>query len=135
MEIVPGNHPSDGVLIEVPLADLNGTPELVGDEQPQGVAPERLPRTRTPERENALAEQMLASLTEAQGRIHNLTEQLLNAKEAHRRDAMELAPAEMRELGTKAELERALVDVEVLKKQLRLLMAEQRRSWWRRVFG
>jgi hypothetical protein len=49
--------------------------------------------------------------------------------------ALELAAAEMREMGTKAELERELAGVAVLKDQLRLAMARQRRSWWRRFVG
>jgi hypothetical protein len=56
-------------------------------------------------------------------------DKVVAAKGAHQRDAVDLAAAEMREMGTKAELERALDDVAVLKEQLRL--ARQRRSWWR----
>ncbi len=170
--IIPGNHPSERVLIELPATDLNGTPERVGGEQVQRVGGEHSPRTQDPERGNTLAEQLLARLGEAQDRIQHLTDQLvdakdvlvsaydklnsinhslaaaqvevlgakqetLEAKEAHRRDAMELTAAEMRELGTKAELERALTDVETLREQLNLSMAERRespRSWWRRIF-
>ncbi len=162
--IIPGNHPSERVLIEVPATDLNGTPERVGREQPHRAEGERSPRTPDPERENALAEQLLAGLREAQDRIRHLTDQLvdakdvlvsaydklnsinhdlaaaqvevlaakketLDAKEMHRRDAMELTAAEMREMGTKAELERALADVAVLEGQVTL----SRRPWWRRL--
>lgn len=133
--IIPGNHPSERVLIEMPAADLNGSPERVGGEQRQRATGERTPRTVEAEQGNALAEQFLASLTEAQERIRQLTDQLLAGNEAHRRDAMELAAAEMREIGTKAELERALADVAVLKDQLRLLMERQRKPWWRKIFG
>ncbi len=167
--IIPGNHPSERVLIELPATDLNGTPERVGGEQAQRVEGERSPRTQGPERGNALAEQLLARLGEAQDRIQHLTDQLvdakdvlvsaydklnsinhdlaaaqvevlaakqetLEAKEAHRRDAMELTAAEMRELGTKAELERAVADVQELRQQVSQLVAGQRRSWWKKVF-
>ncbi len=167
--IIPGNHPSERVLIELPATDLNGTPERVGGEQVQRVGGEHSPRTQDPERGNTLAEQLLANLGEAQDRIRQLTDQLVNAKdvlvsaydklnsinyelagvqvemlaakqetleakEAHRRDSMELTAAEARELGTKAELERALADVEALKEQLGLI-ASQRQPWWRRMFG
>lgn len=132
--IIPGNHPSDRVLVELPTSDLNAS-ERDGGEQPQRVKGERYPRTQPPEQVNALAEKFLANLSEAQERIRALTDQLIEAKEAHRRDAMELAAAEMREMGTKAELERALVDVAVLKEQLRIIMKRQRRSWWRWVRG
>jgi hypothetical protein len=164
--IVPGNHPSERVLIELPATDLNGTPERVGGEQVQRVEGERSPRTQDPERGNVLAEQLLARLGEAQDRIGQLTDQLVDAKdvlvsaydklnsnhrelaeaqvrvlaakqetleaqEAHRRDATELAAAEMREMGTKAELERALADLAGLKEQLQLIVTRQRRPWWR----
>jgi DNA-binding Lrp family transcriptional regulator len=140
--IIPGNHPSERVLIEMPAADLSGSPERVGGEQPKCIAPERSPRTVAPERANASGELMLESLLQAQRRIADLTDVLIQAQnvmlkvqEAHRRDGMELAAAETRELGTKAELERALADVEMLRDQLRLLMERERRPWWRKIFG
>lgn len=128
--IIPGNHPSDPVLVEVPLAELNGT-ERVGRERESRSEGERIPRTYEPERANALAEQALASLADAQTRVRELTDQLVEAKDAHRRDAAELAAAEMRELGTKAELERALADIAELRDQL----ARAHRPWWRKVWG
>ncbi len=167
--IIPGNHPSERVLVELPSTDLNGTPERVGREQPHRAEGERSSRTPDPERGNALAEQLLARLGEAQDRIRQLTDQLvdakdvlvsaydrlnsnnhdlaaaqvevlaakqetLEAKEAHRRDAMELTAAEMREIGTKAELERAIIDLEALKRNLLMMQRREKRSWWRRVF-
>lgn len=128
--IIPGNHPSDPVLVEVPLAELNGT-ERVGGEQEGRSRGERNPRTHAPEQANALAEQALASLIDAQTRIRELTDQLVAAKDAHRHDAAELAAAEMRELGTKAELERALADVADLRDQL----TRSQRPWWRKIAG
>ncbi len=160
--IIPGNHPSERVLIELPATDLNGPPERVGGEQVQPVGGQRAPRTPDPERGNALAEQLLARLGEAQDRIGQLTDQLVNAKdvlvsaydklnsnhrelaeaqvqvlaakqetleaqEAHRRDAMELAAAEMREMGTKAELERALADIALLEQKM---VQPVRQRWW-----
>lgn len=167
--IIPGNHPSERVLIELPTSDLNRSPERVGGEQVSRVEGERSPRTLDPERGNTLAEQLLARLGEAQDRILHLTDQLidakdvlvsaydklnsinhdlaaaqvevlaakqetLEAKEAHRRDAMELTAAEVREIGTKAELERAIIDLEALKRNLLMMQHRERRSWWRRVF-
>lgn len=126
--IIPGNHPSDTVRVEIPADDLA---ERVGGEQPERNGRERSPRTREGEQPNAIAEQMLASLTEAQARIRHLTDQLIEAKEAQGRDAAELAAAETRELGTKAELERALADLAALERQL----ASYRRPLWRKAFG
>lgn len=128
--IIPGNHPNDAVLVEVPTAELNST-ERVGRKRDARSGGERTPRTPEPERANALAEQALASLADAQARVRDLTDQLIETKNAHRRDAAELAAAEMRELGTKAELERALVDIAGLRDQL----DQARRSWWQKVWG
>lgn len=128
--IIPGNHPSDPVLVEVPLAELNG-PERDGGGRPERKQGERQPRTPFPEQANASLERALASMADAQTRVRELTDQLIDAKDAHRRDAAELAAAEMRELGTKAELERALADIAELRDQL----ARSRRSWWRKIWG
>lgn len=126
--IIPGNHPSDTVHVELPAADLA---ERVGGERQERVSPERSARTREPEQPNAIAEQMLTQLADAQERIRSLTDQLVEAKEAHRRDAMDLAATEAREMGTKAELERALADLAALERQL----AHHRRPLWRKAFG
>jgi chromosome segregation ATPase len=53
--------------------------------------------------------------------------EVVEGKEAHRRDAMDLTAAEMREMGTKAELNRALLDIAALERQI----ASLRRPWWR----
>jgi DNA-binding Lrp family transcriptional regulator len=166
--IIPGNHPSERVMIELPATDLREAPKRVGGEQSRPTEGERLPRTKGSERGNVLAEQLLVNLGEAQARIQQLTDQLVDAKdvlvsaydklnsnnrelaaaqvealtakqetlevkEAHRRDAMELTAAEMREMGTKAELERALADVAVLQDQLRS-MKPSPQPWWKRLF-
>jgi len=126
--IIPGNHPSDKVMVELPAADLA---ERVGGEQRERVGPERSPRTREPEQANGIAEHFLTQLAAAQERIQVLTDQLVEAKEAHRRDAMDLAATEAREMGTKVELERALADLAALERQL----AHHRRPLWRKAFG
>jgi DNA-binding Lrp family transcriptional regulator len=133
--IIPGNHPSERVMVELPAADLA---ERVGGEQRERIRPEQSPRTRDPEQVNAIAEQFLTQLAATQERIQALTDQLLEAKEAHRRDAMELAAAETRELGTKAELERTEGELVQLKMQLVMLnhrLKRERMSWWGKMFG
>jgi flagellar biosynthesis GTPase FlhF len=129
--IIPGNHPSDKVMVELPAADLA---ERVGGERSEQVTPERSPRTSQPERANADNDRLLDALSEAvsllrpaQEHIERLHQQLIEAKEAHHRDAVDLAAAEMREMGTKAELERALFGIAALKRQI----ASLRRPWWR----
>lgn len=126
--IIPGNHPSDRVLVEIPAADLV---ERVGGEQPERVTPKRSPRTITPEQANAIADRFLTQLAEAQGRIQTLTDQLLAAQEAHRLDAIDLAATAAREMGTKAELERALADLASLER----MIAHYRRPLWRKALG
>lgn len=140
--IIPGNHPSDKVLIELPVAE---SARRVGGEQRERVTHERLPRTADPEHTNDRADRLLAALEqltpitdqllaanrEAQARISDLTTQLLSAREAHAQDRTELAAAEMRELGTKAELERALADLAALQRQI----AQAQRPLWRRLWA
>jgi DNA-binding Lrp family transcriptional regulator len=129
--IIPGNHPSDKVMVELPATDLT---ERVGGERSERISPERLPRTNQPERANMGSDRLLDALSEAvsllrpaQEHIERLHEQLIEAKEAHRLDAVDLTAAEMREMGTKAELERALFDIAALERQIAAL----RRPWWR----
>jgi len=130
--IIPGNHPSDTVHVELPAADLA---KRVGGERQERVSPERSPRTPAPEHPN---ERLLDALSDAvsllkpaQEQIERLHAELMEAKEAHRLDAMELVAAEMREMGTKAELERALADLATLERQL----AQHQRPLWRKAFG
>lgn len=133
--IIPGNHPSDQVLVELPEADLT---KRVGGDHTRVVRPARLPRTESPERANAADDRLLDALSEAvsllkpaQEQIERLHAELMKAKEAQRRDAMELVAAEMREMGTKAELEQALADLAVMQRQLAL----SNRPLWRKALG
>lgn len=155
--IIPGNHPSDRVLVEVPANDLGvrlsrgGTVRSAQKAEP---TPEHNP--------NSIAERLLDELAEMRARNEDLTDRLIEAKdvlgtaynklitlnqelvsgrieliaakdevikakEAHKRDERELAAAEMREMGTKAELERAIADVAML----RCEEAKPKRPWWR----
>jgi chromosome segregation ATPase len=155
--IIPGNHPSDRVLVEVPSNDLSVRSNRAGTALP-AQAPEQQPEHAT----NSLAERLLDELAAARARNDNLTDKLIEAKdvltaaysklitlnqdlvsariellavkdevigvkEAHGRDERELVAAEMREMGTKAELERALADISELKTRL----SRAQRPWWR----
>ncbi len=133
--IIRGNHPSDTVRVELPADDLH---ERVGRERIRRSPPERSPRTQQPEHSFALVEQLipmterlLVDYRDAQSRIRELTDELMAAKEAHRRDAMELVAAETRELGTKAELDRALDHIQALRRRL----ARANRPIWRKALG
>ena len=139
--IVPGNHPNAPVLVEVPVTELA---ERVPREQPQRNAP-RSARTSSPEHSNNADGRILNALSDAvallgpaQAQIERLHAQLIEAKDAHQRDAVELAAAEMREMGTKAELERALAEQDDLRRQvtnLRSRLMHERRPLWQRALG
>lgn len=121
-QIIPGNHPSDKVTVIIPDSDLNTQGERVGTD-----APERYGYTkdRTPKPEHD--ETLFTLYTEAQQRIQELTDQLLEAQN----DRIELAASTMREMALAAEIEalqaqldRALEDI-----------AYHRRTWWQRLMG
>ena len=132
--IIPGNHPSDQLLVELPASELV---RCVGQEHLMQGSPEQSSRTTEPEQANVTTDRLRTSLSEAvallrpaQEQIERLHAQLIQAKELHQRDAMELAAAEMREVGTKAELERALADLAALKQRALGQEKRQQRAWW-----
>ncbi len=181
--IIPGNHPSDRVLVELPSNDLNVRAGRVGT-----VHPAQKP-AQTPEHTpNSITERLLDELAAASARNDHLTDRLIEAKdvlgtaydklitlnqelvsarieliaakdevvaandkiveakEAHQRDAVDLAAAEMREMGTKAELERALADCKTLRREheqalgsltvlKRNLAYHRNRSLWQKLIG
>jgi DNA-binding Lrp family transcriptional regulator len=167
--LIPGNHPSDRVTVEIPANDLGvqaSRGSTVRPAQKTEHSPEHIP--------NSIAERLLDELAAARARNEDLTDRLIEAKdvlgtaynkliglnqelvsarieliaakdeliagkgeviaakEAHKRDERELAAAEMREMGTKAELDRALTDVRTFKEQLRVVMMRNRATWWQR---
>lgn len=127
--IIPGNHPSDPVRVELPAADLNAT-ERVGGERTKRAPGERSGRTTTRTNPDALAD-IVAALQSTQDRVHQLTDTLTAEKDQHRQTAIELAQAETREMGAAAEIERLTATIAELQGHLHLA----RRSWWRRLTG
>ncbi len=125
--IIPGNHPSDRVMVELPAHDLN-EPERVRGKQTRTIPPEHTPPTRTGEQVNASA---LAVLQTAHQRIVELTEQLLTEKDSHQQTAITLAQAEMREMSLAAEIER----LETMARDLQAELAHERRTWWQKITG
>jgi hypothetical protein len=158
--LIPGNHPSDRVTVEIPANDLDVQPSRGGTVRPAQRA------EQTPEHAPNITERLLDELAAARARNDHLTDRLIEAKDvlgtaydklitlnqelvsaridliaakdevikakdAHKRDERELAAAEMREMGTKAELERANADAVLLKRQLG---AVARRPWLERLF-
>lgn len=100
-------------------------------------SPEHTSRTIEHTQTNATTDNLLTSLAEAvallrpaQEQIERLNAQLIQSKESHHRDAVELAAAEMREMGIKAELERALSDLAALKQWALDQEKRERRAWW-----
>ncbi|MDB5672347.1 MAG: hypothetical protein JWO25_3306 [Alphaproteobacteria bacterium] len=171
--IVPGNHPSERVRVEVPAADLVraqpvSRPIRIRRVSPAinqaGSAPGQAAASEALDRANARMERMTSLLLECQTvlvqaqrrldekdvllavarqqrekiradaaeRIIQAKTQIIRIQEMHKLDAMELRAAERRELGTKAELDRALSDVASLS---RLVERFRRRPWWSRLLG
>lgn len=128
--IIPGNHPSDRVLVEIPAAELN-EPERVGGDQPERVA--RRTQGRTPERTeaDAITGQMVAALQSAQDRIRELTDQLTEEKDRHREAAMGLVQAETVQANAALEIDRLQMTIAELQADLQAA----RRSWWQRIIG
>lgn len=126
--IIPGNHPSDRVLIEIPAEELSN-PERVGGEQAKRVG--RGTNGRTPDRTeaDAITGQMVAALQSAQDRIRELTDQLTDEKDRHRQTAIELAQAEAIQANAALEIDRLQETVSELQSDLRAA----RRSWWQRL--
>jgi hypothetical protein len=139
--IRPGNHPQDAVTVILPREDLANV---------RG----RYPRAQTPDVRGAnahseqlitalqssvaLIEQLMADNRDAQAEIRRLSKELLSAqvrimegKDAHRRDEIDLAATSTREMGTRAELDRALNHIQVLKRRL----VTANRPLWRKAFG
>ncbi len=164
--IIPGNHPSDRVLVEVPSNDLSVRASRVGTVHPART-PEQIPEQAT----NNIAERLLDELAAARARNDHLTDKLIEAKDvlgiaydklitlnqelvsarieliaakdevvamkdevvaakgAHQRDAVDLTAAEMREMGTKVELERALADLAASEKRAVDQEKNKKRVW------
>ena len=144
--VIPGNHPSDPVIVELPSSDLGVQPSRRGTVRPeQGTEqrPEQAPNiadrlldelTATRARNDDLTDKLIAAkdvLALAYDKLISLNQELVSArieligakdevisvKEAHQRDERELVAVEMREMGTKAELEQALKDLGIARQK------------------
>lgn len=143
-KIVPGNYPNAPVSIEVPTAAITRAVTT-----PPERRPEQTPVTAGGDEGNSRADALLIALeqltpltehlmtasAEANARVdqlladnRHLTSQLVETKDQFARISAELAAAETRELGTKAELERAVADVSELRRQIERLC----QPWWRK---
>lgn len=134
--IIRGGRPSDPVLVEVvrprPAAAAAGGVQEVEPAQGEpagtgGNSPSQ-PAPLSAAEMAGLAGRVLTYLSEVQARNRELVDQLTEAKEAHRRDTMELIGAEMREMATKEDLERALDQIARMRREL----AKLKQPWWRR---
>lgn len=126
--IIPGNHPNDPVLVELPTEDL-AKGERVGGERTkrvQGGANAR-PNARTDD--DGVTAQMVSALTAAQERVKELTDQLSEEKDRHRETSVALATAEAQQSMAALELEQLRETIAALKARL-----EPRPSWLRKLF-
>lgn len=115
----------------------------VGHEGLKHRHPEEAPWPPEPEPAGTTNAKLLASLSEAvallqpaQEEIERLHTQLIEAKEAHRKVALELVAVEMREAGSKAELNDALADRadshrQALREEILSQEKRRQRGWWR----
>lgn len=124
--IIPGNHPSDPVRVQLPEADAGKT-ERVAGERAERSPGERTGRTPA----QTEADPVAVALQSAQARIGELTDQLTAEKDRHRDTAVELATATTKADFLEAELARLGAEADDLREDLRLA----RRTWWQRVTG
>jgi DNA-binding Lrp family transcriptional regulator len=122
--IIPGNHPSDRVIVELPTDDLNGYERVAGvrrETVSRGTRGRTIDQTDT----NGITGQMVAALQSAQDRIRELTDHLTDEKDRHRETAIAMAQAEAGQANAASEIDR-----------LESLIAElqtSRRSLWERI--
>ena len=127
-KIIPGNHPNDPVLVELPPEDLAKGERKRGERTKpvQGGTPER---TSARTNDDGVTAQMVAALTAAQDRVKELTDQLSEEKDRHKDTAVALATAETQQSMAALELDQLRLVVERLTNEL----AAERRSWWQRM--
>lgn len=124
--VIPGNHPSDPVRVELPVADIPAADRVAGERTPRSTG-ERTGRTLTRTDTDTLA----TALQSAQEHIAKLTDQLTAEKDQHRDTAVDLAKAQTRIETLDAELAR----LEATTEELSYDLDRARRSWWRRLIG
>lgn len=120
--IIPGNHPSDPVRVEIPAAELQDQTRKVG------VRGERVSRGTTG---GTRGDDIGAALLAAQARIEALTDQLSAEKDLHRATSVDLARAEAKADAMAIELAR----LEAIAAELQLDLEAERRTWWQRLTG
>lgn len=126
--IIPGNHPSDRVLVEIPAEELT-EPERVGGERSERVLGGTRVRTQDRTEPEALTAHMLEVLQSAQDRVRELTDQLTFEKDRHRETAMGLAQAEAIQANAALEIDRLEVEIAHLRNKVHAA----RRTWWQRL--
>jgi len=128
--IIPGNHPSDRVVVELPAEDMT-KPERDGGGRRERVGGATQGRTPDQTDTNGATEQMVAALVSAQDRIRELTDQLTEEKDRHRETAIAMAQAETVQASAAIEIGRLELQIDELQADLQVA----RRSWWQRVRG
>lgn len=124
--IIPGNHPSDPVRVELPAADANKPERVAGEREARSMGE----RTgRTPDRTEPSG--VVEALQTAQARITELTDQLTAEKDRHRETAVELATTTTKAEFLDAELARVSAEADQLRDDLR----RERRTLWQRLTG
>lgn len=122
--IIPGNHPSDPVRVELPAADAVKPERVRGARSPGERTGRTPPRTETDAG-------VVMALQSAQARITELTDLLTAEKDRHRDTAVELATATTKAEFLDAELARVTAEADELRDELR----RERRTLWQRLTG
>jgi hypothetical protein len=125
-ETSAGSQDPEPARVEQPEIEAS---EVITGEPPMQDRGQQSEAAGVPHYLTELASGVLQHLREVQTRNRELMDQLAAAMEAHRRDAMELVAAETREMATNEELERALITITNLRREL----AESRRLWWTKL--
>ena len=130
--IVPGNHPNDRVVVELPADALTTRARAEGHSPPEqprereaGHASERAENSDTAR--DAIAA-LNTALVAAQAQVTSLTYRLISEAESRRRDFGLLAATEAREMALEGEVARLSAEAQRLAAQLE----RARLPWWRR---
>jgi hypothetical protein len=130
--IIPGNHPNDRVLVELPASALTTRARAEGHSKPAQMSERELGHVHERADGNDTARDAVAALNTAliaaQIQITSLTYRLISEADARRREVGLLAATEAREMALEGEVFRLSNEAQQLAAQL----DRARRPWWRR---
>jgi hypothetical protein len=123
--IIPGNHPNDRVMVELPASALTQGARAEGHRQPAQSPGRAEGHDSARDAVTALHE----ALATAQGQVGDLLDRLAAETEARRHETAMLAATEAREMALEGEIVRLSAEARRLAEQL----DRARLPWWRKV--